>query len=181
MRSRSISSLWVGSLWGGSLPGGWGGVGWVGLLGVGLLGVGLLGWPGGGYSEVAGEILVGVLGQDEPGGGKDDHWVLAWRSEDVDRVVADAVGNDEPFVVGQDDLGLLRGLLRQVARTAVRAVPGGPGGPGGPGVAGLGGDLAAAGEGGGWLGCERGRGEDSGGEQEVLQPSWHAAGGDPGD
>ena len=54
-------------------------------------------------------------------------------------------------------------------------------GAGGPGVAGLGGDLAAAGEGGGWLGCERGRGEDSGGEQEVLQPSWQAAGGDPGD
>ena len=151
-----------------------GGGGWVRCAGC----VGLLGWPGAGYSEVAGEILVGVLGQDEPGGGQDDHWVLAWRGEDVDRMVADAVGNDEPFVVGQDDLGLLRGLLRQVARTAVRAVPGGPGGPC---VAGWAGDLAAAGEGGGWLGRERGRGEDPGGEQEVLQPSWHAAGGDPGD
>src|SRR4029077_1002821 len=56
-----------------------------------------------------------------------------------------------------------------------------PGGAGWAGWAGWAGDLAAAGEGGGGLGRERGRGEDSGGEQDVLQPPRHAAAGDPGD
>src|ERR1700733_7471964 len=74
MRSRLISSLWVVSP-----PGG---LGWLGRLG--LARVGSVESPGRRDSEVAGEILVGVLGQDEPGGGEDGHWVLAGRGEDVD-------------------------------------------------------------------------------------------------
>src|ERR1700742_5168608 len=50
---------------------------WLGLAG-------LLGWPGGGDSEAAGEVLVGVLRQHEPGGGEHGHRVFARRGEDVD-------------------------------------------------------------------------------------------------
>src|ERR1700743_163915 len=98
---------------------------WLGLAG-------LLGWPGGGGSGAAGEVLVGVLRHHEPGGGEDGHRVFARRGEDVDGVVAHAVGDDEPFVVGQDDLGLLGGLPRQGACSGGGAVPGAFGGFGGP-------------------------------------------------
>ncbi|MDX6340986.1 MAG: hypothetical protein QOH87_1124, partial [Trebonia sp.] len=37
---------------------------------------------------MAGEVLVGVFWQDEPGGGEDGLGVLAWGGEDVDGVVA---------------------------------------------------------------------------------------------
>jgi hypothetical protein len=137
--------------------------------------------PGGRDPEVAGEVLVGVLGQDEPGGPQDGPGVFAWWGEDVDGVVAGAVCNNEPLVVGENNAGPFRGV------PAVGGMPGGSRysawsgpresgcGAGGAGSGGSGGLPSAAGESGGGLGGERGRCEDAGGEQDVFQPAGHAA------
>src|ERR1700733_11951319 len=136
-------------------------------------------WPGGRDPEVAGEVLVRVFWHDEPGGPQDGPGVLAWRGEDVDGVVASAVGDDEPLVVGENDAGPLGDV------SPVGGLPDGssgraPGGAGGGAVdavrGGTDGLPSAAGKCGGGLGGERGRCEDAGGEQDVFEPARHAAG-----
>src|ERR1700733_9062505 len=120
--------------------------------------------PGGRDPEVAGEVLVGVLGQDEPGGAEDRPWIFVRRGEDVDGLVAGAVGDDEPLVLGENDAGPFCG------GAAVGGVPGGSCDSGGDVPGRL---PSAAGERGGGLGGERGRREDARGEQYVFQPAGH--------
>ena len=62
----------------------------------------LFGRPGGGEAEVVGQVRVGVLGEDEPGGAQDGPGILTGRGEDVDGVILRAVGDDEPFVIGEE-------------------------------------------------------------------------------
>ena len=50
----------------------------------------------GGDAEVAGELLVAVLGEDEAGGEEDRVRVGVGRAEHVDGAVVPAVGHDEP-------------------------------------------------------------------------------------
>src|SRR6185437_15830191 len=104
-------------------------------------------WPAGGNAEVAGQVFVGVLGQDEPGGAEHRGGVFSRRGKDVDGVLLRAVGNDEPFVVSEDDLRPPDGTPGRPARRCGRRGPG----PGGTAWA------ATAREGGGGLGDEGGR------------------------
>lgn len=53
---------------------------------------------------MAGEVFVGVFGQDEAGGAQHGPGILTGRGQHVDRVVGGAVDDDEPLVVGEDDL-----------------------------------------------------------------------------
>src|ERR1700722_12607818 len=91
-------------------------------------------------------------GEDERGGAEDRPGVLAWLGEDVDGVVAGAVGDDEPLVLGENDAGPFCG------GAAVGGVPGGSCDSGGDVPGRL---PSAAGERGGGLGGERGRREDA--------------------
>ena len=59
---------------------------------------------------MAGEVFVGVLRRDDPGGAQDAPRVFAWRCQNVDGVVAGAVADDEPLVADDDDAGLRGGM-----------------------------------------------------------------------
>ena len=115
---------------------------------------------------MARELLVGVLGQDEPGRAEHGPGILAGRGEHVDRVVVLAVGHDEPVVVGADDAGVAGGEPAGVEFLAcVR----------GHAPPGAGRGAAAAAERQDRLGEERGPGEQGDGEQQSGQSRGQAA------
>ena len=72
---------------------------------------------------MAGEVFVGVLRRDDPSCPQDVPRVLAGRSENVDRMVTGAVGNDEPLVADEDDTGLRSGMPGMAASAQDGASP----------------------------------------------------------
>lgn len=63
----------------------------------------LLRWPAGRHPELAGEFLVGILRQHQPGHPQDRPRISVGRPQHVDPVIGPAVRHDQPVVIRHDE------------------------------------------------------------------------------